>query len=122
MLILSTIFSISILLPTHTVFATDDICNVSNVSDEIKAASGCEGYDTGSDLGNTIINIINVVISVIGIVAVIAIIIGGVQYMTSTGDPGKIKKAKDTIMYAVIGLIIVILAAVIVNFVITSII
>ena len=63
-------------------------------------------------------NIINGVIGVLGIVAVIVIIMGGVSYMTSAGDAGKVKKAKDTILYGVIGLIIVMLSFAIVNWVI----
>ena len=66
-------------------------------------------------------NIVNGVLGILGVVAVVVIVIGGVQYMISSGDPGKTKKAKDTILYAAIGLIIVALAAVIVNFVIANI-
>ena len=47
---------------------------------------------------------------------------GGVGYMTSSGDAGKVKKAKDTILYGVIGLVIVALSFAIVNFVISNII
>ena len=46
------------------------------------------------------------------------IIYGGIIYTTSGGDPGKVKKGKDTIIYGIVGLIIAILAFVIVNFVI----
>ena len=73
-----------------------------------------------ADPVNGVIDVVNVVIGVLGVVAVIVIIFGGVQYMTSAGDSGKVKKAKDTILYGVIGLIICILAAAIVNFVIKS--
>ena len=72
---------------------------------------------TGSVTG-----ILNAVIAVLATVAVVVIVIGGVGYMTSTGDAGKVKKAKDTILYGVIGLVICALAAAIVNFVIASII
>lgn len=62
--------------------------------------------------GDTLfISTINWVITVAGIVSVIFLIYGGVLYITSTGEPGKIKKAKDTIMYSLIGLAIVALAA-----------
>lgn len=70
-------------------------------------------------IGN-ITNILNAVIGVLGIVAVIVIVLGGIQYMTSAGDPGKVKKAKDTILYGIIGLVICVLAFAIVNFVITN--
>ena len=65
-------------------------------------------------------NIINVVIGVIGFVAVAFIIFGGIQYTTSAGDPGKVKKAKDTILYGIIGLVVAMLAYAIVNFVLSS--
>lgn len=74
------------------------------------------------DLDTTIINIINAVIGVLGLVCVVIIIIGGVNYMTSSGDAGKVKKAKDTILYGIIGLVICVLAFAIVNFVISNII
>lgn len=72
------------------------------------------------DLPTRIISIVNGIIGVLAIICVIVIIIGGVSYMTSAGDAGKVKKAKDTILYALIGLIICALAAAIVNFVITK--
>ena len=72
----------------------------------------------GDDLVGSVTGILNAVIAVLGIVAVIVIIIGGVSYMTSSGDSSKVKKAKDTILYGVIGLIIVALSFAIVNFVI----
>lgn len=75
----------------------------------------------GDDLNVAIINIINAVIGVLGLVCVVVIIIGGVGYMTSSGDAGKVKKAKDTILYGIIGLVICILAFAIVNFVISNI-
>lgn len=66
----------------------------------------------------TVLNIINVILGVLGVVTVIVVILGGVQYVTSAGDPAKAKKAKDTIMYGVIGLVVALLAWAIVNFVV----
>lgn len=68
----------------------------------------------------TILNIIQVTIGVLALVAVIVIIFAGVQYTTSAGDVGKVKKAKDSILYGIIGLVIAILAFAIVNFVLSS--
>lgn len=75
-----------------------------------------------SNLDENVNNILNAVIGALGLVAVIVIIIGGVSYMTSGGDAGKVKTAKNTILYGVIGLVICVLAFAIVNFVITNII
>ncbi len=76
--------------------------------------------DAGGSLKGSVVSIINGVIGVLGLFAVVIVIIGGIQYMTSAGDPGKVKKAKDTILYGIIGLIICILAFAIVNFVIAN--
>lgn len=80
------------------------------------------GDDTGTALTDNIVAIINAVIGILGLVCVVVMIIGGVNYMTSSGDAGKVKKAKDTILYGLIGLIVCVLAFAIVNFVITNII
>ena len=68
----------------------------------------------------TILNIIQVTIGVLALVAVIVIVFAGVQYTTSAGDAGKVKKAKDSILYGIVGLVIAILAFAIVNFVLSS--
>ncbi|MBR3052308.1 hypothetical protein IKG60_01655 [Candidatus Saccharibacteria bacterium] len=73
-------------------------------------------------LNTAVVNIINAIIGVLGLVCVVVMIIGGVNYMTSSGDAGKVKKAKDTILYGLIGLVVCVLAFAIVNFVIQNII
>lgn len=79
------------------------------------------GPDGGTDLVGSVTGILNAVIGVLSFVCVVVIIIGGVTYMTSSGDAGKVKKAKDTILYGVIGLAICVLAFAIVNFIIANI-
>ena len=96
------------------------ICDRPEISDEIKAATGCPGYSgTTASIETVVTNILNGVIAVLGLVCVVFIIYGGVQYMTSVGDAGKLQKAKHTIMYACIGLIICVLAFAITNFIIS---
>lgn len=53
-----------------------------------------------------------------GIVAVVVIVLAGLKYVTSAGDPGKVATAKNAILYALVGLILVILSFTIVNFVV----
>lgn len=62
--------------------------------------------------------ILNTVYFAAGIAAVIVIIISAFFYVTSQGDPGKIKRAKDGILYSVVGLVVVMTAFLITNFVI----
>lgn len=71
--------------------------------------------DTASSYAMTIINTI---LYILGIVAVIMIVIGGFRYVVSNGDSASITAAKNTIFYAVIGLVVAILAFTIVNFVV----
>lgn len=73
----------------------------------------------GDSLGKMIQTVINILLYILGAVAVVMIVIGGIRYTTSNGDSGAIKSAKDTILYAVIGLVVAILAYSIVNFVIS---
>lgn len=73
-----------------------------------------------SDLNTVIKTIVNTLIFAIGIVAVIMIILGGINYATSQGDPAKVKKGKDTVLYGIIGLVIALLAYAIVNFVLNA--
>ena len=62
--------------------------------------------------------IFNAVLAAAGAVAVVFIIWGGIQYTLSQGDASKIKKAKDTLLYSIVGLIIVMFSFVILNYVI----
>ena len=89
---------------------------------EVSNLAECNVEETKEDdsLMKRVQVIINVILSVLGIVTVIMIILGGVQYTTSAGDPAKVAKAKNTIMYGVIGLVIALLAFAIVNFVLTN--
>lgn len=99
-------------------FAAKDSTNY-GTSPDTKIKQFNQGTD--GDLSQIIINIINAVIGVLGLVAVVVIIIGGINYMMSSGEAAKVKKAKDTILYGVIGLVICVLAFAIVNFVIVNI-
>lgn len=67
---------------------------------------------------NTVQIALNFFFGLIGVVAVLIITIAGFQYVISRGDPQKTAKAKDAILYAVIGLVVAILGGAIVNLVI----
>ncbi len=69
-----------------------------------------------NDLEQYIRTIVNGLLGLIGIVAAIYIVYAGIKYITSEGDEKKAEEAKHTILYAVIGLIIIGLSAVIINF------
>ncbi|MBQ6127287.1 hypothetical protein IJI69_01175 [Candidatus Saccharibacteria bacterium] len=96
---------------------TDGYDSASTYTTGSKAGSGA-GQST--DLMKVLQTIINVALGVIGFVAVVMIIMGGIQYTTSSGDAAKVTKAKNTILYGIVGLVIALLAFAIVNFVLTQ--
>jgi uncharacterized membrane protein len=86
----------------------------------VGAAAGGGGDCTasgGTSVNNIIAAIVNILSLIVGVVAVIMIIVGGFTYVTSGGDSSKIGTAKNTIIYAVVGLVVVFFAQAIVQFV-----
>lgn len=84
-------------------------------------AAGVVTNQGGQTFETIVGNIVSTLFIVIGIISVIMIIIGGIRYATSNGDQAAIKSAKNTILYAVIGLVVAMLAVAIVNFVVSEI-
>ncbi len=100
----------------------DNLCKGSNqaAAGTNDISCGNAGQQGGNGLTSIAQNVTNIFSIVVGIVAVIMIIYGGFKYITSGGDSGNVSSAKNTLIYAIIGLIIVALAQIIVHFVINS--
>lgn len=81
------------------------------------AIKDCEGGTSVDLVWGWVGTITGWLLTAVGAICVIFIIIGGIKYATSGGDSEKVKKAKDTLLYALIGLAIAILAGVIVSLV-----
>jgi hypothetical protein len=110
------------LLPSPTYAATGGAAKEAE-----RAVCEAEGYTyddtTGCDrsgeleINDVIHNVINVMLFIIGILSVIMIIFGGIKYTTSAGDKSKADSAKSTIIYAVVGLVVAIVAFALVQWV-----
>lgn len=74
------------------------------------------GSDANTRINNIVHTVVNLLSAIVGIVAVIMIIIGGFRYITSGGNDTSVTAAKNTILYAIIGLVVVALAQIIVRF------
>jgi hypothetical protein len=72
-----------------------------------------------SSVNQLLTDAVNIFSVVVGVVAVIMIIVGGFKYITSGGDSSKVSSAQSTILYAIIGLVVVVLSQVIVHFVLS---
>ncbi len=70
----------------------------------------------GNRLNDTVKNIINILTSAVGVISVVMIVVGGFKYITSGGSSDKVSSAKSTIIYAVIGIVVAVLAQLIVKF------
>jgi hypothetical protein len=96
----------------------DELC------DGVDAATGDTECDTPTSAETPLTRVITLVINIfsliVGAASVIMIIYGGFKYITSGGSDSNVSGAKNTIMYAVIGLIIVALAQIIVRFVLSQ--
>ena len=97
-------------------------CDVS--SPTLSGGADCaQGDEVPTDLvgdGGIFQTVTNVLLFIIGAIAVIMLIIGGIRYTTSNGDSNQVSAAKNTILYAIIGIIVAILAYAAVNFVIAA--
>ena len=103
------------------VYAADDCA----VTGGLKTAAECaKGKDQPAQLfggdGSIFQIVTNVLLFIIGAISVIMLIIGGIRYTISQGDSSAVTSAKNTILYAIIGLVVAILAYAAVNFVITN--
>lgn len=104
------------------VYATDSNTTFASAASQMQSGVNRSGGSGNSTNLNTFIErIINAVLFLLGAIAVLMIIIGGFRYVMSNGDPSAAKSAKDTILYAVIGLIVAIIAYAVVRWVITNI-
>lgn len=92
------------------------LCSGANFEFSSTASADCSTSDATDKINNLIRTVVNLLSAVVGIVAVIMIIVGGLRYITSGGSDTSVTGAKNTILYAIIGLIIVALAQVLVRF------
>jgi hypothetical protein len=109
-------------LPAHAQQVQTDInnglCAGSNLQFTDNASGSCAttGSDANEKITNIVHSIVNLLSAIVGIAAVIMIIVGGFRYITSGGNDASVTSAKNTILYAIIGLVVVALAQLIVRF------
>ena len=127
LLSIATLVAVPVVAPVAVYAATNgDIQNCLAQGTNLDATgngSSCANTDTSSantNINNIIKTIVNIFSLIVGIIAVIMIIVGGFKYITSGGESNNISSAKSTIIYAIIGLVVVALAQFIVQFVLNK--
>ena len=115
------IVSVGLAVPALAQTAQDQInnglCSGSNLQfTDNPGQCNVAGSDATTRINDIVHTIVNLLSAVVGIVAVIMIIVGGFRYITSGGNDTSVTAAKNTILYAIIGLVVVALAQIIVRF------
>lgn len=99
------------------------VCSGVNQASNNSTSTSCGSNGTGTgapDITKIATKIINILSVIVGAIAVIMIIWGGFKYITSGGDTGNVSGAKNTLIFAIVGLIIVALAQFVVHFVLNT--
>lgn len=84
---------------------------------QLGAGGDCDSSVPQDNINDLITSVVNIFSMIVGVIAVIFIVYGGFKYITSGGDSGKISAAQQSIIYAIVGLVVVALAQIIVRFV-----
>jgi hypothetical protein len=93
---------------------------VGSITDGAKAAQGEGQSDKLFGDGGIFTEVVNALLFVIGAISVLMLIYGGIRYTISGGNDKDVATAKNTILYAIIGIIVALMAYAIVNFVLSS--
>ncbi len=115
--ILASLLALPVMAFGVTTLVADSASAQLDLESGINSAKGTGTPDNVTEDDGLIKKVVNLLLWAIGIISVIMIIIGGIRYAISNGDSNQVTAAKNTIMYAVIGLVIAIFAYAIVNFV-----
>lgn len=92
------------------------------ICDGVAAAGGGTGCTPGSGptVQSVVAKVVNILSFVVGVVAVIMVIVGGIKYVTSSGDSNNVNSAKNTILYAIVGLVVAVMAQILVKYVLNT--
>ncbi len=117
-------FSVPVLLPATSLAACSSNIT-SGIESGIQAtgsstSSGCSGTTIQNGIASIAKTVVNVMSVIVGVIAVIMIIYAGFKYITSGGESNGVTSAKNSLIYAIVGLVIVALAQIIVHLVLNT--
>ena len=102
---------LSALFTTPVIVSAFDVCSGDNGS-----SLYCRNKGEGeTKVRSTIGNVVNLLLMAVGAISIIMIVVGGILFALSNGDSSRVTKARNTVLYAAIGLIVSLLASAIVN-------
>lgn len=124
MVVPALVLGLSFVAPTVAYAAPEDCSDDNLTSDPLNSGANCaQGSGTADNLfaqGGVFQTVTNILLFLVGAISVIMLIIGGIRYVVSGGDQSAVTGAKNTILYAIVGIVVAFLAFAAVNFVITQ--
>ena len=90
-----------------------DVCGGGNTT-----AIYCRNKDEAQNkVNSTVAGIVNLLLMALGIISIIMIVVGGILFALANGDSSRVAKARNTVIYAVVGLVVALFAGALVNFI-----
>ncbi len=86
----------------------------------LEKTAGAAGYSTGISTAGVIGSLVSGLIGLAGLIFIVMIVWGGVQYLVAQGEPERVKKAKDTLVWSILGLVVMAAAYVLTQYVFTA--
>lgn len=114
-LLVAAVLGAALLAPVASVGALDPLADICN---DNSANTVCENQDENAE--SFIKTLVNVLLFIVGTLSVIMIIVSGIFYVISSGDAGRVAKAKNTLMYSIVGLVVAFIAYAVVNWILTD--
>ena len=109
----------AVTFPVHAINLTD--CSQLGLDGSSPGCSIASEHNLSKDTSDSTVGaVIRVALGALAAISVVVIIAGGFQFVVSRGDPAQVKKARQTILYAVVGLVLAVSASVIVPYIINS--
>ncbi len=121
LLVPALVLGLNVVLAPQVAVAQRGGGNADDISGGISGgAEAAKGEDQGDSLTGIFQTVVNIMLFLVGAVAVIMLVIGGIRYVISGGNQDQVTGAKNTIMYAIIGIVVAFLAYAAVSFVTTN--
>jgi hypothetical protein len=114
------VFAITLVLGQQLLPASASAATDPNVCQGIMATGATSCTNDGGKITGIVRTVINLLSIIVGVAAVIMIIVGGLKYVTSQGESSATASAKNTILYAIIGLVIAAIAQFLVHYVLSK--
>jgi hypothetical protein len=98
------------LIVKNNLFATNATTDACAALNSLDASNNCSAKGGNTTVNNLVSNVVKIIGILIGVVSVIMIMFSGFKFITANGDPQAVSNARNTLIYAIIGIVVAVLA------------